>query len=160
MFQGQRHFNYHKKDGAQSNSLGFVFIMLFELPILHMLLHYLWSPMAANIVTMLTLMSIVFFIAEYRAMIRRPISLDNEFLIVRYGLWNVKKIPLENIEYVKENHEYVKRSSHVKRFNFSGIPNVMLGLKQEVDAVDIIYLGIDEVSIFIKEIQEVLTRLE
>jgi hypothetical protein len=59
-FTGENNFSCHKKDGTQSNQLGFILIILFELPIMHILLHFLQSPYAANVVTGLTLLGLVF----------------------------------------------------------------------------------------------------
>ena len=87
-FTGDSHFSCHKKDGAQSNQLGFILIILFELPIMHLLLHFLWSPIAANLTTGLTLLGLVFFIAEYKAIAIRPISIVPDSIIVRYGICN------------------------------------------------------------------------
>ncbi|WP_246616220.1 hypothetical protein [Shewanella sairae] len=86
-FIGEHYFSYHEKDGAQSNLLGFALLIAFEMPLMHLLIHFTYSPLAANIITFLTLFSLVFFIAEYRAVSRRPISLAKNKLIIRYGLF-------------------------------------------------------------------------
>ena len=144
-FTGDSHFSCHKKDGAQSNQLGFILIILFELPIMHLLLHFLWSSFAANLTTGLTLLGIVFFIAEYKAIAIRPISIDPEGIIVRYGLWNPLKISLINIKHVQLNSKFIRRSANVNRFNLAGNPNIEIKL----NSGKFIYLGVDSPNEFI-----------
>ena len=149
-FTGDFHFSCHKKDGTQSNQLGFILIILFELPVMHMLLHFLWSPFATNITTGLTLLGLVFFIAEYKAIAIRPISIEPEGIIVRYGLWNPLKIPLSNIKHVQANSKFIRRSGNVNRFNLAGNPNIEIKLYSG----KFIYLGVDSPHQFILTLEK------
>lgn len=144
-FSGEEHFNCHLKDGTQSNLLGFLLIIMFELPMMHILLHFLWSPFAANVITVLTLLGLTFFIAEYKAISIRPVSIATNTLIIRYGVWNPFKISLSDIEFVQLNSKFIRRSSNVKRFNLSGNPNVEIKL----NSGKFIYLGLDSPNEFI-----------
>lgn len=144
-FAGDQHFSCHKKDGTQSNLLGFIFIILFELPIMHMLLHFVWSPWAAEVTTALTLLGLTFFIAEYKAISIRPVSLSPESITIRYGVWNPVKVLLSEISVIKLNSKFIRRSSNVKRYNLSGNPNVEIKLNSGM----IIYLGLDSPNEFI-----------
>lgn len=151
-FSGEQHFTYHQKDGAQSNLLGFVFLIAFEIPIMHLFLHFIWSPFAANIVTLLTFFSLVFFFAEYRAVARRPISLVGNGLFIRYGLYQPFVIPLGNIAKIHKNIEFVKRSRFVKRYNYSGFPNVEIELIEPVGKVKSVFIGLDNAEQFISAV--------
>ncbi|WP_404340184.1 hypothetical protein [Pseudoalteromonas mariniglutinosa] len=151
-FSGEQHFTYHKKDGAQSNLLGFVFLIAFEMPIMHLFLHFIWSPFAANMVTLLTVFSLLFFIAEYRAVARRPVSLVGNKLFIRYGLYQPLVIPLSNIATIHQNIEFVKRSRFVKRYNYSGFPNVAIELIKPVGKVKSVFLGVDSAEQFISAV--------
>jgi hypothetical protein len=148
-FAGDSHFSSHKKDGTQSNQLGFLLFILFELPMTHMLLHFLWSPFAANIITGLTLISLVFFIAEYKAMAIRPISILSERIIVRYGVWNPLNIAFNDIKNVQFNSKFIPRSADVKRYNIAGNPNVEIML----NSGKFIYLGVDSPEKFISTLE-------
>ena len=152
-FTGVKHFSYHQKDGAQSNQLGFTLLIAFELPIMHMLLHFLWSPLAATVVTLLTLLSLAFFVAEYRAMSRRPISLTDDHLIIRYGLFAPLKLPLQSIASIAAHDQQVRRSKLHKRYNFSGNPNLVLTLREPLGSVERIYLGVDQPSALIAAVK-------
>ncbi|WP_428618564.1 hypothetical protein [Shewanella sp.] len=152
-FSGTQHFTYHQKEGAQSNLLGFILVIAFEVPLMHLLLHYLWSPLAANIISLLTLLSLVFFIAEYRALSRRPISRCRNELIIRCGLSSPMVIPLSNILHVAPNQAFVRRSKQIKRYNYAGIPNVEISLIRPMKQVERVYLGVDDPEGFILAMQ-------
>lgn len=143
-FRGKQHFSYHQKDGAESNLLGFIILIIFELPIMHLLLHFLWSPLVANVVTVLTIFSLVFFIAEFRAVSRRPISLADKELIIRCGIYQRLTLPLSNIANIRRNSNHIKRSRSVKRYDYSGAPNILVELIKPIGDVNRIYLGVDE----------------
>ena len=149
-FTGDCHFSCHKKDGAQSNQLGFIFIILFELPVMHLLLHFLWSPFAANFTTGLTLLSLVFFIAEYKAIVIRPISIVPDSIIIRYGIWNPLIIYLNEINHIQPNSNFIRRSGNVNRFNLAGNPNIEIKL----NSGKLIYLGVDSPNEFISTIEK------
>ena len=151
---GEQHFWYANKDDAKGNALGFIFLMVFEIPIAHLVLHFAWSPLAANVISLLSIFGLVLFIGEYRAMSRRPISLTKTHLIVRYGIYNPLYISLENIETVSPHHEFVPRSHEVNRYNFSGVPNIEIKLKSPIDEKSIIYLGVESPSMLLNSLNK------
>lgn len=148
-FIGREHFSGHLKDGTQSNLLGFIVIILFELPIVHVLLHFIWSPFAANIVSLLTLMGLIFFFAEYKALSIRPVSITADSVVIRYGVYNPHSIPIKDIAAANLHSSYVRRANHVKRFNLSGNPNIELKLCSG----KLVYLGLDSPRAFIQAIE-------
>ncbi len=152
-FRGDQHFSYHKKDGTQSNLLGFVLLIALEAPIMHLFLHFIWSPFAANIVTFLTIFSLIFFIAEYRAVAKRPISLVGSSLFIRYGLYQPMVISLDNIAKIRRNTKFVKRSKYVKRYNYSGYHNVEIELIEPMGKVKSVFIGVDSADQFIATLQ-------
>jgi FtsH-binding integral membrane protein len=147
-FEGNSHYYGYKKDGTKSNLMGFIMLIAFELPIMHLILHFVWSPIAANIISALTLIGLVFFISEYKAISIRPISITGESLTIRYGLWNPVKIRHSEIKSVILNYIFVRRASDVKRFNLSGVPNI----KIELLSGNKIYLGLDSPRDFIEDL--------
>jgi len=162
-FEGIKHFFCDKKDGAKSNLLGFIFIIAIELPIVHLLLHFTWSPFAANVTSALTLFGLIFFIAEYRAISIRPVSLTPKQVIIRYGIFAPLEINLASIESIKINQVFIPRNSKIRRFNLSGIPNVEIKLKGSDSSsgsssgLDYIYLGVDEPAAFIRSCEEFIS---
>ena len=145
-FSVQKHFSYHKKDDAKSNSMGFIILILFEVPLVHLVLHFLWSPLAASVISGLTLLGLVFLFAENRAMERRPISIDDDRIIIRYGIFKPKVVLLKNIKSINEINEFIPRSKSVKRFNFSGHPNIVINLIEPDGYVEKIYLLLSTIS--------------
>ncbi len=144
-FTGDKHFSCHRKDDTQSNQLGFILLILFELPLTHIVIHFLWSDVVANVITIVTLFGLAFFIAEYKAIAIRPISVTSQNILVRYGILNPLTIPLSDIVSVQLNNQFIYRASHIKRFNLSGCPNVEIKL----NSGQLIYLGLDAPEKFI-----------
>ncbi len=153
-FQGDAHFLGHLKDGAQSNLLGFIVIILFEIPLMHLLLHFIWSPFTANVITALTVFSLVFFVAEYRAIAKRPVSIDNENkrLIIRYGLFAPLILSFDDIVNVYEHTEAVARRDAYKRFNLFGAPNIKITDRQGRSY----YLGLNNAPEFLDKLKKQL----
>ncbi|MCB1605512.1 MAG: hypothetical protein KDI71_00845 [Xanthomonadales bacterium] len=156
-FTGDHHFSYHRKDGAQSNLLGFILLIALELPLVHVLLHFLWSPTAANIISLLTAFSLVFFIAEYRAMSRRPVSIDGQQLIIRFGIYSALTIPLSNVAAIRAHNQPVRRAGHLRRYNYAGSPNVAIELAEPQGKISSVYLGMDAPEQLIRAIDEART---
>lgn len=153
-FQGEQHFFYHQKDGTQSNLLGFILVIIIEMPLLHLLLHFIWSPVAANVVTGFTLVSLLFFIAEYRAVSRRPISLSAGTLTIRYGLYQQLVVPLQAIADISRCQGRVKKAAGLKKYNLSGDPNLCITLAAPVGALRQIYLGVDQPQALFTAVQQ------
>ncbi len=153
-FGGNTHFSYHHKDGAMSHSLGLIVLILVELPLAHLLVHFIWSPMAANVLTLMTLFGLLFFIAEYRAMSIRPISLCQNNLIIRCGLYAQLVIPLSQISDIEINQRYIARAQHIKRYNYAGIPNVAITLVQPMGLLQKVYLGVDNPRALIDAVKD------
>jgi hypothetical protein len=155
-YLGKQHFYYHKKDGAQSNLMGFIIVIMTELPLVHLLLHFLWSSAVANIVSAFTLFGLVFFYAEYKAVAIRPISIYKDRLIVRYGLFQPFIITFSNISDISTNTTFVKRAKGIKRFNYAGVPNVKIKLNSPIDGKHAVYLGVDSPDMLIDTLKRQL----
>ena len=156
-FRGDLHFHGHLKDGTQSNLLGFIIIILFGLPLEHLLLHFIWSPFAANVITGMMVFSLVFFVAEYRAISRRPVSIDqiNRQLIIRYGLFAPLLLSFEDIVSVSENSVSIPRAKAYKRYNLFGSPNVKITDQQGHDY----FLGLNQAAVFIEALQQSIKKI-
>ncbi|MEO7062924.1 MAG: hypothetical protein ABI082_04015, partial [Dokdonella sp.] len=152
-FAGEEHFSYHAKDGHASNQQGFIFLIAFELPIMHVLLWLFWQSTGAWIVSALSLWGLCFLIAERRATLKRPISLDDGHLYIRYGLAAELVVPLERIHSVVPHREPVaRRTPGTLRYCEAGAPNVCIhlipgfvvpGLLGNARTIEYIYLGVD-----------------
>lgn len=166
VFAGDEHFSCHAKDGHASNQQGFILLILIELPIVHVLLSVFWHARVAWTVTALSLWGLCFLIAEYRATLRRPISLDSEHVYVRYGLAAELLLPLTHIARAVPHRETVaRRIPGTQRYCESGVPNVCLHLAPPLDvpgmfgqtrSIERVYLGVDVPGRFLEHLN---TRL-
>lgn len=158
-YAGDRHFSYAKQHGNASNQLGFIIAILFEMPLAHLLLHFMWSPKAAWIATTLSAWGLLYLISEYRATLARPVSIDNEKLYVRCGTLSVDAvIPWHDIKFVAAVRQAVRRRPEVRRYKQMGELNIAIHLQPGVTLPDLfgrmqpiseIYLGLDDVEGFI-----------
>lgn len=124
------------------------------------MLHFLWSPFFANVVSLLTIISLAFFIAEYKAVALRPISLLNSDLIIRYGLNNPFIVPVNTIKDISliDNEKEVEASSkNIIHYNYFGEPNALIELKQSIKGIDKIYLSVDSPNKFISDLGNLKT---
>lgn len=162
-FAGDAHFGTHRKDGHASNQQGFLLLIGAEIPLVHGLLAVFWSHAAACAVTALSLWGFVFLLGEYRASLRRPISISDSALHIRYGLGAELVVPLQRIAEVARHGSHVpRRRAGVLRYCEAGAPNVRLELSPPLQVAGVfggerpierIYLGVDDVGAFLAAIQ-------
>lgn len=160
-YSGDRHFSYAKQHGNASNQLGFILAILFEMPVAHLLLHFMWSPMAAWIASVLSLWGLLYLVAEYRATLVRPVSIDNDQLTIRCGVFSTDAvIPWRLIRTIEKNAQPIRRQAGVRRYKQMGELNIAIHLQPGVMLPDMlgrekpvatIYLGLDEPDRFIQE---------
>ena len=152
-FPGEAHFGYHAKDGNASNQQAFIILILVETPILHALLALFWSAQAAWIASALSVWGLAFLVAEYRATILRPISIQRDELVILQGLLVDVRVPLACIAAASANRVAVARGPGVLRCSAAGVPNLRLDLYAPFAIatlgggrrlVERIYLGVDE----------------
>lgn len=93
-FPGEHHFRGDRQNGNASSQQAFLILVGAEIPLMHVLVH-VFSPIAALVVTALSLYGFVFLLAEYRATLHRPMTLDGHTLHLRYGLVHDLSIPCE-----------------------------------------------------------------
>ncbi len=94
----QTQFGYAKSSNAHDV---FLFVALSQLPFLpfiHAILEYKKGPGPAWAITLLTLWSVVWFLAQVEAVKFRPIELSNDYLKYRFGLSWTADIPISKIK--------------------------------------------------------------
>ncbi|MDJ0916340.1 MAG: hypothetical protein QNJ05_01165 [Woeseiaceae bacterium] len=91
-------FSYAKSSNAHDVFLFVAFSQLPFLPFIHMLLEIKKGPGAAWAVTLLTIWSVVWFLAQSEAVKFRPIELSNDHLRYRFGISWSANIPLDQIK--------------------------------------------------------------
>ena len=89
-------FAVHGASGFKPILWALMMLGLLELVVVHVLLH-LVSPVAAWILTGLSLLGLLFLLAHLRALARRAHGIEGEELVLRNGLFGTARIPLEAI---------------------------------------------------------------
>lgn len=159
-FPGEQHFHYHLHQGNASNQQAFLILIGAEIPIAHLLLH-LYSTTLALFITATSLYGFIFLLAEYRATLYRPISIDGEKLHIRCGVIGDQALLLREIASVENCEGRIKRAPKRLRFTGTQHANVQIQLKPETcldtlfgkKPIDEIYLAVDNPASFITAIR-------
>jgi hypothetical protein len=159
-YAGQQHFSYAKQHGNASNQLGFIIAILFEMPLAHLLLHFMWSPKAAWIASALSVWALIYLVSEYRATLARPVSIDDGTLYIRCGVLSVDSvIAWHQIKSVEKNTQPVRRQPGVRRYKQMGELNIVIHLQPGILLPDLfgraqpvakICLGLDDPDGFVR----------
>lgn len=83
--KASRSFSTHKEFGYVAIWCILLLAVMVEITAFHFLLMK-WSHMAANIVTILSLYGVIFFVADLSAVIKRKVLINDEQIILRTGL--------------------------------------------------------------------------
>ena len=128
VLDGDQHFTTHRKDANQADQLAFILLALLELPVLHLVLHGKGYVSLAWLLSGLSLYGLLFLIAEYRATALRPISLTVDELIIRRGVWGLRRLPLNLIANVSPHRGAMERTAQVEIYDANRQPNIVLNL--------------------------------
>jgi len=90
---------HHRRSGTPALLWGLALILCVEAPVLHLLLAR-WSELVAWIVTGLGVYSLLQIIGFARALGKRPHSVSEQLLTLRYGVLAQAEIPLKTIKTV------------------------------------------------------------
>ena len=154
-FRGERHFGYDKNDGNVSNQFAFIMMLLFEMPLSHLMLHLMSvKPWVAWLADILTLWSMLYLVAEYRASQWRPISLDRNALLIRNGVFaRDREIAYSMIESVVRCEDNIRRRRGILRYRQFGRLNVEIRLREGAPHSRI-YLSLDQPDAFIDALRQ------
>ncbi|NVM77901.1 hypothetical protein FHW83_003724 [Duganella sp. SG902] len=154
-YRGEQHFSYDKNDGNVSNQFAFIMVMLFELPLSHLMLHLMSvKPWVAWLADILTLWSMLYLVAEYRASQWRPVSLDREALLIRNGVFaRDREIDYSMIESVVRCEENIRRQRGILRYRQFGRLNLEIRLREGAPHSKI-YLSLDKPDAFIDALRQ------
>lgn len=131
VYPHQQQFTYHKNSGYVAIWAVFVFLMLLETVIFH-LIAMRWSEAFAWGLSALSIYGLVFFVADLTAIFKRPIVVDGGQLYLRIGLrWRVL-IPIRVIEQVEEVKNWEGGEKDLLKASLMGQPDVVLHLREPV----------------------------
>ncbi len=98
----ETHFSYEKAGNARDVYLFVALSQLPFLPFIHVFLEGKKGPGVAWLVTLATLWSVVWYLAQVQAVRFRPLQLSNGQLRYRFGLIWKADIPLENVRLARQ----------------------------------------------------------
>lgn len=112
-------FSYHKESG--SVVLFYVFIMLIAIETVP--IHFLlakWNPIAAWILTLLSIYSGFQLFGFVKSLSKRPIEVTKDTLLLRYGIMHEAEIPLSEIKEIKLSKKSFTKEDNITRFALLG----------------------------------------
>jgi hypothetical protein len=119
-FEGKEHFSYANNDGNVHHQFCVVMLLVFDMPVSHFVTHLAVSAKLAWLVTVLGAWNVLYFVAQYRATKVRPVSLDENTLYLRYGVFSRDRhIPLRLVARaipMKDSDERLPRELRYRQF--------------------------------------------
>ena len=129
----ENEFSYHKDSGTITLLIAIIFIVAIETFVFHILLAK-WSDLAAWILTFLSIYSAIQIFGILKSMFKRPISIENDKLYLRYGIMNESTIDLREIDSIEVSSKDIKLNKKTRKLSFLGeleSHNVIIRLKRE-----------------------------
>lgn len=126
-------FTYHKESGTIALLAVTIFIVVVETVVLHILLSK-WSNIAAWILTFISIYSGFQLFGFLKSISKRPISIKNDKLLLRYGIMSETSIFLKNIASVEVSSIDMAWNAENRKLSFLGemeSHNVIIRLKEE-----------------------------
>jgi hypothetical protein len=96
-FPHQRSFTTYKRSGYVMIFSVLMFVAGIEMIGVHILVSVFWNSTVALVLTLLSAYTLLFLGADFSAMLKRPIVLEDETLLLRIGTRWVTTIPYSNI---------------------------------------------------------------
>ncbi|MEK6477221.1 hypothetical protein WJR50_06795 [Catalinimonas sp. 4WD22] len=157
-------FTYHQKSGTPSLFGGLILLIIIETIALHVLL-IRWSPMAAWILSGLSIYTAIQVFGFAKALSQRPISMGSGKLSLRYGIMNETHIPYSDIASVvlsKQELGKDKRTTTLSPLGELESHNIIITLKRENTLVGLygIHKKFKVIALYIDEADDFKEMLE
>lgn len=126
-------FTYHKNSGTTTLLIAIIFIVIIETFAIHLLL-VKWSNTAAWILSGLSVYTAIQLFGFLKSLSQRPITIKNNYLIIRYGILAETEIRLEDIDFIELSTSDLILDNLTKKLSTFGeleSHNVILKLKKE-----------------------------
>jgi len=126
-------FTYHKESGTLTLLIALINIIAIETVVFHILLMK-WSNLAAWILTSISIYSGIQILGFLKSMLKRPISIENNMLYLRYGIMTESTIDLDSIDSIELSSKDIEGDDMTRRLSFLGemeTHNVIIHLKEE-----------------------------
>lgn len=126
-------FSYHKKSGTDILLAVFIFMIAIETLAVHLLLER-WNVYVAWALSGLSIYTMIQAWGFLRSLAKRPILLDKNKLVLKYGIMNETSIPYTDIDEISLSGESLKEEDGAVMLSLLGElekHNVIIKLKKE-----------------------------
>lgn len=159
----ENEFSYHKDSGTITLLIAIIFIVVIETVVLHILL-IKWSSFAAWILTFLSIYSGIQIFGFVKSMLKRPISIENNTLFLRYGIMNETTINLKNIDNIEISSKDIELNKETRKLSFLGeleSHNIIIHLKEENELIGLygIKRGYKNLALYVDDKVEFKNRI-
>ena len=159
-------FSYHKNSGSIAILATVLLLVVVETLVVHLLLAR-WSSVAAWIFSGISGYTAMQIFGVMRSLSQRPIALESDTLIVRYGFLSEAAIPLDNIATVEQTTQPIASHQHTRvlsplgdlephnvliRLHTAQLLHVMYGAKRTFTTLA---LHVDEAERLVEKLNEV-----
>ncbi|QCK16825.1 hypothetical protein [Mangrovivirga cuniculi] len=157
-------FSFHKSSGSIALLSILILLIVAETFIIHILL-VRWSVVFAWILSALSVYSGIQIFGLIKSIPQRPCYIDDEKIILRYGVFNEAKIHFANIESIEISNKDLPEDKMTKNFSVLGkleSHNIIIHLKKE-DSFSSFYglkVRYKSLGIFIDQKQEFVTMVK
>ena len=112
-------FSYHKNSGSPALLFAFIFVVLIETFAVHILLDQ-WNAIVAWILTGLSLYTGLQVFGFAKSMFKRPITIEENTIRLRYGIMSETDIELNTIKAIELSYKPVELDDTMKRLSILG----------------------------------------
>jgi len=129
----ENEFSYHKDSGTIALLVAIIFLVAIETVALHVLISK-WNSIVGWILTFLSIYSALQIFGFLRSMLKRPISISNGKLYLRYGIMNESTIDLKDIASIEISSKDIELNNETRKLSFLGAlesHNIIIHLKRE-----------------------------
>lgn len=163
MIPKRNEYTYHTKSGTPALIYSFIFLIIIETLVVHILLSK-WSIIAAWILTILSTYSAIQFLGFAKSLLYRPIVMNKSSVILKYGILSEVDIMYENIRNIENTKKRFKTNQLIQRLSPLGdleSHNIIIELNNEVQIKGLygskrtcktVLLYIDEPKYFLQNI--------
>ncbi|MGI9542876.1 MAG: hypothetical protein ACR2MX_06420 [Cyclobacteriaceae bacterium] len=121
-------FTYHRKGSKLAMIWVFVFLIVAETFILHLLLA-LWKPWIAWVMSAASIYTVFLLIAHLKACLQRPIIVQPDQIQIRNGLLGDTNIPFDTIELVTDQLKTIEKADQKQKLDIFDTPNLAIKLR-------------------------------
>jgi hypothetical protein len=153
-------FTSHQKSGQVTLTVGLIVIGLIETLVVHLLVNR-WNPTIAWFATVAGFYGLLFFVADLMATIKRPVLVQTNRIVLRFGLRGYGVIDRQNVELIRAINNKPERNISTMNGAFLTAPNVLISLREPVTMSGLmgIQRSVTRIALFIDDKEKFIHEL-